>query len=457
MGEWDKNSDRLLTVSFLYHFPNWNKPERSEIIANSAKHQSPRRPSVIVDLDRRSWYTRTARCRFHKFRRVNYASKSAPEHGGSRYAHRCAGVGVTAARKPASPVADLPSGKVQLMSAGALAFGPDGILFVGDSVGGAVVAIDTGDTKAIRHDQRPGRGRENRGAGGRDAGSDHDQRREGEPHFEERVSVRVSRPRPGCDAADRARGCGGQDHQRFRSTTPSTLRSAWSMRRSRIPTARQNPRMQTITDMNYVNGNLMVAGLSNEEWSSALRSIPFPFKEAAKGATLQIWHSSHGRYETAAPVRTFVPYTISGQQYILAAYTCTPLVKIPVSELKPGAKVKGVEIADLGAGNQPLDMVPYKKDGHELHLIANTSRGVMKLKADNLETYPSRSIRRRANPTRCGRRSLRHDERPQDVQHLTQLDDSNAVIITGKPGPVSPVLPDRPPDRSICRRLRCPK
>src|SRR4029077_1498475 len=55
---------------------------------------------------------------------------------------------VTAARRPASPLADLPSGKVQLMSAGALAFGPEGILFVGDSVGGAVVAIDTGDRKA---------------------------------------------------------------------------------------------------------------------------------------------------------------------------------------------------------------------------------------------------------------------------------------------------------------------
>ena len=72
-------------------------------------------------------------------------------------------------------------------------------------------------------------------------------------------------------------------------------------------------------------------------------------------------------------MRTFVPYTISGQQYILAAYTCTPLVKIPVSDLKPGAKVKGVEIADLGAGNQPLDMVPYKKDGHDYILIANTA------------------------------------------------------------------------------------
>ena len=32
---------------------------------------------------------------------------------------------------------NMPAGKVELKSAGALAMGPDGILFVGDSVGGA--------------------------------------------------------------------------------------------------------------------------------------------------------------------------------------------------------------------------------------------------------------------------------------------------------------------------------
>jgi hypothetical protein len=104
--------------------------------------------------------------------------------------------------------------------------------------------------------------------------------------------------------------------------------------------ARQNPRTLTITDMTYVNGSLMVAGMSNEEWSSALRSIPYPFRSADKGTQLQIWHSSHGRYETQAPVRTFVPYTLGGKSYVIAAYTCTPIVKIPVSDLKPGAQVR---------------------------------------------------------------------------------------------------------------------
>ena len=71
---------------------------------------------------------------------------------------------------------------------------------------------------------------------------------------------------------------------------------------------------------------------------------PVPVRpDSGAGTQLQIWHASHGRFETESPVRTFVPYTISGQQYILAAYTCTPLVKIPVSDLKPGAKVQGFD------------------------------------------------------------------------------------------------------------------
>ena len=45
----------------------------------------------------------------------------------------------------AEPTASLKKGTPDLKSAGALAFGPDGILFVGDTRGAAIFAIDTGD------------------------------------------------------------------------------------------------------------------------------------------------------------------------------------------------------------------------------------------------------------------------------------------------------------------------
>lgn len=100
----------------------------------------------------------------------------------------------------------------------------------------------------------------------------------------------------------------------------------------------------------FVNGNILIAGLSNQEFASDLRSIPFSFKGEPTSTGIKMYHGSHGRYETQSPVRTFVPFAIGQEHFILAAYTCTPLVEIPVSELKPGAKVEGTTIAELGAG-----------------------------------------------------------------------------------------------------------
>ena len=338
---------------------------------------------------------------------------------------------VQAARTPAAPAADLAAGNSGLKSAGALAFGPDGVLFVGDSAGGAIAAIDTAD-------RTPGSGKVD------------------VQGIDEKVAAMV-----GVNAGDilindvavnpisknvyvsAARGRGPDAAPlvvRVDSSGKLTLLPLDNIKHETISlsdapdanaAARQNPRTQTITDMAFVNGNVMVAGMSNEEWSSALRSIPYPFKTAAKGTQLQIWHASHGRYETQSPVRTFVPYTIDGQQYVLAAYTCTPLVKIPVSDLKAGAQVKGVTISDLGAGNQPLDMVPYKKDGHEFILIANSSFGVVKLHADNLGQYKPID-----SPTVVDVAGAPYDKITAltNVRHLAQFDAGNALILTAAGG-----------------------
>lgn len=141
----------------------------------------------------------------------------------------------------------------------------------------------------------------------------------------------------------------------------------------------QSLRLQTITDLEYVDGRVYVAGLSNEEFASNLRSIPYPFGEADRGASVEIFHGAHGRFETQSPVRTFTQYTIAGEPHLLAAYTCTPLVKFPVSQLKPGEKLRGVTVAELGNRNRPLDMFVYQKDGQDYILMANSSRGVMKI------------------------------------------------------------------------------
>jgi hypothetical protein len=141
----------------------------------------------------------------------------------------------------------------------------------------------------------------------------------------------------------------------------------------------RNPRVQSITDLGFVDGRLYVAGLSNEEFASKLRSVPYPFASVDNGTSVEIYHGAHGAFETRSPVYSFVPYTIDNTPHLIAGYLCTPLVKFPVNSLKPGAKVMGTTIAELGNGNRPIDMILYKKDGQTFLLMSNTNRGVMKI------------------------------------------------------------------------------
>src|SRR5215469_7742483 len=196
------------------------------------------------------------------------------------------------------------------------------------------------------------------------------------------------------------------------------------------PPTQNSQKTNTITEVRYVDGKVLVAGLSNEEFSSNMKVIPFPFAAADRGTLIEMYHGSHARYETNSPIRTFVPYTIDNKQYILAAYTCTPLVKIPVSDLKSGAKIQGTTIAEMGAGNQPLDMVSYKKNGHEYILMANSSHGVTRLDMAHLDTYKAIT-----NPVSgvAGVPFATISELT-NVRHLQAYDGQQALILSGTNG-----------------------
>jgi hypothetical protein len=150
----------------------------------------------------------------------------------------------------------------------------------------------------------------------------------------------------------------------------------------------RNQRADSITDMAFVDGKLIVAGLSNEEFASKLRSVPYPFTAADPGTSVEIFHGNHGRLETRSPVYTFIPYTINNKRHVIASYTCTPLVRIPLDSLT-GSKVVGTTIAELGNRNRPLDMILYTKGGREFLLMSNNSRGVMKIATEGFGSAPA--------------------------------------------------------------------
>jgi hypothetical protein len=184
-------------------------------------------------------------------------------------------------------------------------------------------------------------------------------------------------------------------------------------------------RQESITDLHYVDGRVFVAGLSNEEFASKLRAIAFPFTSADQITSVEIFHGAHGQFETRSPVRTFVPYTVHGEPHLLAAYTCTPLVAFPVSQLKAGSKLRGTTLAELGNHNRPLDIIAYQKDGHAFLLMANSARGVMKIAADRIDSQAGIE-----HPVK-GTDGLSYDtiDGLKGVEHLDKLDDAHALLL----------------------------
>ncbi|HEU0153164.1 MAG TPA: hypothetical protein VFQ84_07460 [Arenimonas sp.] len=116
----------------------------------------------------------------------------------------------------------------------------------------------------------------------------------------------------------------------------------------------------TVTDMKWYDGELFVAGLSNQDFASTLRRIPYPFTGKETTTSVEIYHTSHNQIETRAPIRTMAIANVGGTPTLIAAYTCTPLVTIPLADLKAGAHVRGKTIAELGYGNTPADLLHYQ-------------------------------------------------------------------------------------------------
>lgn len=319
-------------------------------------------------------------------------------------------------------------GTPDLKHAGPLAFGPNGILLVGDSRSAAVYAIDTGDHTGAANEAEVNIEGINKKIAAMIGSAAEDTV----------INDMVVNPSSGSIYLSVARGRGP-------SATPIIFKadskgnvSEVNMKDVRFSKAElasapesgrdrkgRNPRLSSITDIQFDGGKVIVAGLSNEEFASKLRVFDFPFTGQSESSTsIEVYHGAHGRLETASPVRTFITY----EDTVLAAYTCTPLVTIPVEDLD-GKKVMGKTVAELGNRNHPLDMIIYKKGDQDYLLIANNARGVMKLKISAEEFDSVEAIRSRVGGG--GTAGIPYETLPQfeDVVQLDRLGEDHAVML----------------------------
>lgn len=140
----------------------------------------------------------------------------------------------------------------------------------------------------------------------------------------------------------------------------------------------------TVTDMKYHGGKLYLAGLSNRNFASTLRVFDLPFNGKAQTTTVEMYHPVHNQVETRAPIRAMTFVVANGVPSMVAAYTCTPLVLIPLDALKDGAHIVGKTIGEMGWGSAPAGMVSYKLGDSEMVLLANSSRSADLMKVSDI-------------------------------------------------------------------------
>jgi len=198
------------------------------------------------------------------------------------------------------------------------------------------------------------------------------------------------------------------------------------------PRAR-NRRPEAITDLAYVDGKLLVSGLTSEQAASKIREFPFPFADREVGTAIEIYHGAHGKLEDNAVVRTFIPMTIDGTPSLLAGFTCTPLVRFPIDSIESGEKVRGTTVAELGNRNMPIDLVAYKQGDQNFLLMSNTARGVMKISTKNIGRNDgiTEPIKETAGQTYETVKSL------DGMTHFDQLNDTQIVLLMAKDGGLS--------------------
>jgi hypothetical protein len=319
--------------------------------------------------------------------------------------------------RPATPPASPPPATygmrvapIQLQSAGVMHFAPDGVLFLADSRAGAVYAIDVGeqhrDTSAslVRID-------------------DVDQKIAaalGTTRDEIRVHDMVAHPLSQSlyFSLTRGRGDAGVPvvvrvtkvdekvtvlplehirHARAALDDAPALdaKTSWGA----------SQRTMTITDLALVDGELYVAGLSNEEFASALRRLPYPFGRAPARTAVEIYHTSHNRWETAAPIESFLPIALNGKPSLIAGYGCSPIVVFSRADFAAKRRLRGKTVSELGGGNRPFDMIRYvNESGKEYVLIANSHRTLTRLDPAEIAAAPemTTSVKQAYEPAGVG-------------------------------------------------------
>jgi hypothetical protein len=258
------------------------------------------------------------------------------------------------------------TGDPQIQSIQCISFAPQGVLLIGDGKGRQVVAIQTGDTTPQKWSRTE------------------------IPNIDEQLAGRLGTTRKGIAvkrlAVNPASGTAyiavnrTADKRDLILTVEGTGKVGElaldnvKYARIKLPAAAKGDTV-LITDVTWAGDRVLAAVQAKDTFASKIFSVKGPLSNDAEGVvySTETYHVAHGQWETRAPIRTVLPYEQDGKNYLVGAFTCTPVVKFGLDNLEAGAKVKGVSVIEIGNGNEPRDMFTYTKGG-KTYILVSTFR-----------------------------------------------------------------------------------
>ncbi|MBI2805793.1 MAG: hypothetical protein HYX68_12510 [Planctomycetes bacterium] len=338
------------------------------------------------------------------------------------------------------------AGDPKLKSIDALGFGPDGLLLIGDSKSAAVVTVDTGDVRETTWNKA------------------------GIANIDQLLAAKL--------------GLTAKDIQITKVVVNPASRKAYIAIRSmkikqdviltidgagkvaefslenvkfnRYPLNTGDKGLKVLTGIAWAGDRILVASQVNTTFESRVFSIvPGAKGDPCSSFSTETFHTGHNAVETKAPLRTIMSYEDAGKRFVIGSFTCTPIVRYPLTDVQPGAQLKGSSVVELGHGNAPREMFVYEKDGkkyilmgclrmarfHKTNPVGPSPYWACKVDHDLLKetTKVNKNALWRFNP-RTGKASKSETDRATiaqeffGVQYMDRLDSARALTIREEKG-----------------------
>ena len=159
-----------------------------------------------------------------------------------------------------------------------------------------------------------------------------------------------------------------------------------------------NQRTITFTDMKFRDNELLLAGKSGENFTPIFKSLDFPFTKKAKTTKIEYFYYGHDRYVSWFPASAFDTYTVDGNSKLLAVFYGNPLITFNLNEFSGSETdtIRGKNISELWGGHsKAVDMIQYNYKNIDYVLISLSNRGLAEFRLDDIKAFQGDLIAKR--------------------------------------------------------------